>query len=142
MIAPISPFGLIQESLYPNEWYILLACMMLNCTSRKQVDSVLPVFIKKWPAPKDFLEADVLDVENTIKSLGFKSRRTKALREMTQQYLCKNWKHVIELKGIGNYAARSWEIFCKKQLGSEEPKDHALVVYWKWAKSRKTFDND
>lgn len=45
-LPPRSLFGLLQEDLVPNEWMILISCMMLNCTSRKQVEKVFPTFIK------------------------------------------------------------------------------------------------
>jgi len=34
---PVSPFGLIEEELYHDPWKLLLACMLLNKTSGKQV---------------------------------------------------------------------------------------------------------
>ena len=40
-IAPRSPFGLLEEILWADEWKMLVACMMLNCTTRVQVDRVL-----------------------------------------------------------------------------------------------------
>jgi methyl-CpG-binding domain protein 4 len=36
-----SPFGLLEEILWADEWKMLVACMMLNCTTRVQVDRVL-----------------------------------------------------------------------------------------------------
>ena len=38
---PRSPFGLLEEILWEDEWKMLVACMMLNCTTRLQVDRVL-----------------------------------------------------------------------------------------------------
>jgi len=45
-IPPRSGYGLIQEDLWPDEWKILVSCMMLNYTSRKQVEKILPSFFK------------------------------------------------------------------------------------------------
>ena len=132
MIPRRSPFGLIQEDLWPNAWYILVSCMMLNCTSRKQVEKVFPTFIKRWPTPQLFLIADDVDVEMLCKSLGFASRRTKNLKLMTERFVAGDWTHASELPGVGSYAARAWEIFCKGELGATEPNDHALKDYWHW----------
>jgi methyl-CpG-binding domain protein 4 len=132
MIPKHSPFGLLQESLWPNEWLILVSCMLLNCTSRKQVEQVLPTFISRYPTPGVFLKSDVHDVEVLCKPLGFARRRTQNLFKMTQKYVEGSWQHARELPGIGDYAARAWEIFCQNKLGDEPPKDHALVRYWNW----------
>ena len=45
---PKSPVGLIQEELWPDEWKILISCLMLNQTTRKQVDKVIWKFFDKW----------------------------------------------------------------------------------------------
>lgn len=127
-----SPFGLIQEDLWPDTWLILVSCMMLNCTSRKQVEKVLPEFMRRWPTAGDFIRANDEDVIALCKPLGFANRRTTNLKKMTEVYLATDWTHARQLPGIGEYAARAWEIFCEGVLGSEPPKDGALVRYWNW----------
>jgi endonuclease III len=67
-----------------------------------------------------------------ISSLGFQNRRAKRLFEMTEAYQEKKWKHAAELPGVGEYAARAWEIFFKNELGKRQPVDGALALYWKW----------
>lgn len=133
-IPPRSGFGLIQEDLWPDEWKVLVSCMMLNCTSRKQVEKVIPVFFLKWPNAESLSMADEKDISETISSLGFKNRRTKNLLKMSRAYLTKSWNDPRELPGIGEYAARAWEIFFSPKLGDTPPDDGALVVYWKWRK--------
>ncbi len=132
MIPKRSPYGLIQEDLWPNEWLILIVCMMLNCTSRKQVEKVLPAFIEKWPSPMTFINASKEEVAILCKPLGFVNKRTKNMFDMTQKFLCRTWKDPRELPGVGEYVARSYEIFCIGKLGTTAPKDHALVRYWAW----------
>lgn len=136
-IPPRSPFGLIQEDLWSpqSEWLILVSCMLLNRTTRKQVEKVLPEFIQRWPTPSAFItHARRAQVMTLIGPLGFVSRRTDNLMKMSHYYLCGSWEHVQELPGIGAYATRAWEIFCRGELGIEPPKDHALVQYFNWAK--------
>jgi methyl-CpG-binding domain protein 4 len=137
-----SPFGLIQEDLWPNEFMILVSCMMLNCTSRKQVEKVLPEFMRRWPGPGDFIKADDSEVIALCKPLGFAKRRTANLKKMTEMYLATDWTHVRQFPGIGEYAARAWEIFCTGNLGDEPPKDHALVKYYWWAKKNWRIDGE
>lgn len=136
MIPPRSPYSLIQEDLWPDRWLILVSCMMLNCTQRKQVERVLPEFIRRWPTPQAFLAASPQDVVDLCKLLGFATRRTVNLIMMTEHYLNEPWSDVRELPGVGEYAARAYEIFCLSKLGDSPPKDHALVQYWEWAAQR------
>lgn len=131
-IPPVSPYGLLQESLWPNEWAILVGCMMLNCTSRKQVEKVLPTFLSLWPDPGSLISAKDEDVVKVISSLGFGNRRTKGLKMMSMAYREGDWTHVNQLPGIGEYASAAWEIFCRGTVRPEPPKDHALVKYWSW----------
>lgn len=132
-IPPRSPFGLIQEDLWPDNWKILIACIMLNCTTRKSVEKILPSFFTKWPNPHQLLAADPQEISEMISPLGFKNRRTKNLLEMTRAFVC-SFREVRNLPGIGEYAARAWEIFCLNDLGESAPKDHALTKYWHWRK--------
>lgn len=131
---PRSPFGLIQEDLWPDEYAILVSCMMLNCTSRKQVEKVLPEFLRRWPTPVALLEADRTEVESLTRPLGFAVRRTDNLLKMSTHYLTQPWTHARELPGVGTYGARAWEVFCRGIIGDEPPKDHALTRYWEWRK--------
>lgn len=132
VIPPRSPFGLLQEDLWPDQWAILVACMCLNCTSRKQVEKVLGGFFARWPTPQALLAADRVDIETLCRPLGFATRRTDNLLKMSRGYAAGGWSHARELHGVGEYAARAWEIFCRGELGDSVPKDHALVDYWNW----------
>ena len=134
MIPKRSPYGLIQEDLYPDEWKCLISCMMLNCTTRKQAEKVIPSFFKKWPNPFTFLKANEKEVSKEISILGFQNKRAKSLLKMTNVYILNEWKHASELPGIGDYASRAWEIFIKNELGKHKPIDGALALYWSWRK--------
>lgn len=136
-IPPRSPFSLIQEDLWPAEWKILVSCMMLNCTTRKQVEKILPTFFSRWPTPESLASANVQDVSRSISSLGFQNRRAAALIKMTKSYIEKNWSHASELPGIGDYASAAWQIFCLGEIPKDCPKDHALVLYYKWIKEKE-----
>lgn len=137
MIPPLSPYGLIQESLWPNEWRILVACMLLNCTTRKQAERVIPEFFRRWPTPQIFENATVDEVNELIRCLGFGHRRTANLKKMTAGYIAGNWTHARELHGIGEYAATAWEIFCIGVIPDVCPTDGALKKYWTWRKKQE-----
>ena len=70
---PRSPFGLLEEILWSDEWKLLVACMMLNCTTRLQVDRVLWRLFLLVPTPEDAvrLGADDPDCTRLPKVLHF-----------------------------------------------------------------------
>ena len=129
---PKSPHGLIQEDLWPDEWKILISCVMLNQTTRKQVDKVIWQFFDKWPCPDVFLKSKFSEVSDLLKPLGFYNRRPKAMRRFTEEYINHEWEEPIELHGIGKYANDAWKIFCVGDWRVVEPQDHALNKYHTW----------
>lgn len=133
---PRSPWGLIQEDLYPDEWKCIVVCILLNCTSRKQIEKILSEFFHRWPGPTELCSEDPSNIESLISCLGFGKRRTTRLLEMSSKYLKGDWKHVSELPGVGEYATRMWEIFFQGKIGDEPPNDGALKLYWYWMKLR------
>jgi hypothetical protein len=133
-VPPRSPWGLIQEDLWPDAWKILVAGVMLNQTSRKQVEHVLPGFLKRWPTPAAFIDADPLDVREVIKPLGFGNRRTSQLKFMTRDFLDPD-KTIEQYNGVGLYGRAAYYVFCEGKL-PVEVKDHALAVYVDWVRNR------
>lgn len=132
MIPPRSPYSLIQEDLWPSEFRILVSCMLLNCTTRKSVEKILPKLFQEYPDARSLASADFDKLSKLISPLGFGNRRTKNLISMSKKYIEGNWKHAKDLPGIGDYGSAAWEIFIKGILPVECPADHALTSYWKW----------
>jgi len=126
---PKSPHGLLQESLWPDEWKILISCLMLNQTTRKQVDKVVWQFFDKWPDPKSFLGSKHEEVSDMLRPLGFYNRRPKSMRRFTEEYIKREWAEPIELHCIGKYANDAWRIFCRGDWKAVDPQDHALNKY-------------
>jgi len=132
MIPPRSPYGLIQEDLWPDEFKILVTCMLLNCTTRRAVEKVIPKLFSKYPDASSMAAADFDVLSSIIAPLGFRNRRARNIIEMSKHFLRPTWKHASELPGIGPYAAAAWEIFVKNTMPPECPKDHALTLYYMW----------
>jgi len=129
---PRSPHNLIQEELWPNEWKILVSCMLLNLTTRKQLDKIRVEFFNKYPDAAAMAAADEDCLREMIKSLGLANKRAKTLIRFSREYLEKEWKTAKDLHGCGKYADDSWRIFCKGEWQSVEPNDHALNKYCGW----------
>lgn len=133
-IPPVSPYGLIQETLWPDEFKILVSCMLLNCTTRRAAEKVIPKLFERYPDAKSMAAADREELSSLIAVLGFRNRRTDNLIAMSKEYLKGTWSHPRHLPGIGEYASAAWEIFVAGKLPKDPPRDHALVRYWKWRK--------
>ncbi len=129
---PRSPVGMLQEDLWPNEWKILVACLLHNQTSRKQVDKVYEELFQKYPTPNCMRNADVHDLQSLIKPLGMWKRRSKTLQRFSDEYLKKDWTTPKELYGCGKYAEDVWKVFCAGTWKEVEPTDHALNKYCDW----------
>lgn len=129
---PKSPHGLIQEDLWPDEWRILISCLLLNLTTRKQVDGVIFELFERYPTPTSLLNADSTELQTLIKPLGMWRKRTQTLLRFTREYLAGEWDQVIDLFGCGKYANDAWRIFCVGDWQDVEPNDHALNMYHEW----------
>ena len=129
-----SPVGMLQEDLWPDEWKILVACLLHNLTTRKQVDKVYRELFQKYPTPESMRDAKVGELQNIIKPLGMWRRRTRTLKRFSKEYLEKDWNNAIELYGCGKYANDCHKIFCLGEWKDVLPNDHALNQYHDWLK--------
>jgi len=128
-IPPKSPYDLLQERFWPNEWKILVVCLMLNQTSRKQVEPMIHDFFSKYPDPKSILDSKEEDLFSILKPLGLANRRVKTLKKFSSDYINLDWENAKDLYGCGKYANDAHEIFIKGKWKEVVPNDHALVFY-------------
>ncbi len=133
---PRSPHGLLQESLWPDEWRVLVSCLLLNLTTRAQVDKVVDNLFRKYPGPVNMTMANESDLHSIIKSLGLVNKRVKTLKRFSEEYLTKDWETPKELYGCGKYADDAWRIFCRGDWKDVTPSDHALNDYHRFLKKR------
>ena len=86
----MSPFTLLQEELNKDPWKIFVCCIFCNLTKRRTSEPYFWKFLEKWSTP---LKASVLDEEELkilIEPLGLVERRTKALKQMSIDFLNKD----------------------------------------------------
>ena len=118
---------LLQEIYQQDGWKMLTCCMLLNLTNRRQVDVIRDELFKRYPTPKDMMNANQSELAELLKPLGLYNRRAKSLKKMSQGYI-KGFKSVDELYGIGQYAKDSWEIFQNNNM-NVKPTDKVLQEY-------------
>jgi len=130
-----SPYMFIQEIYIQDPWKLLVCCIFLNQTSRKQLDKIRVEFFERYPTPESVIKAEHSEIVELIKPLGFYNRRTNSIKKFSSDYLG-DWVDVKELYGIGKYASDSYEIFIKQNFDIE-PSDKALNKFLYWNKSTK-----
>ncbi|CAM9151368.1 unnamed protein product, partial [Scytosiphon promiscuus] len=129
---PPSPFGLIEELLTDDPWKLLIGCIMLNQTTRSQMDPVLVRFLEKFPSAEVAAAATIDEMTQVVAPLGLQERRPVAIIRFSQEYLSKAWKKPEELYWIGKYAADAHKIFIEGKWRQVQPNDHALKWWVEW----------
>ena len=118
---------LLQEVYACDEWKMLVCCMLLNLTNRKQVDTVREELFDKYKTPYQMKDAVHSELAEILKPLGLYNTRADRLIKMSEGYV-KGFKSVDELYGIGQYAKDSWEIF-QNNNRKVNPTDKVLQEY-------------
>lgn len=129
---PLSPYNLLQEIYIDNPWKIMMSCIMLNLTNRRQVDSVRDELFRRWDGPEAMSDADLNELEDIIRPLGLYKKRALTIKRFSDEWVNKNdIKKISDLHGIGQYASDSWDIFVMGEL-PDSVKDHVLTKYVRW----------
>lgn len=123
-------FGLIQERYWPDEWKMLVCCLCLNLTTRKQMEPIVAHLFDRWPTPQDMASADPDELSEMTVSLGMQHKRAKTLIRFSQEFAL-GFERVKDLHGVGKYAEDSHLIFALGQWQGVRPTDGALIKYWK-----------
>lgn len=134
MIRVHSLRDLIQERYYPDEFKVLVSCLLLNRCRGETVRGVVDTLFSKFPNAFSLAKADVGELTDVLRPLGFQNQRAKRLVDFAHAFLGE-WKDVRELPGVGDYAADCWRIFFLEELGDEPPEDGPLTDYWIAAKA-------
>lgn len=135
MILVRSQRDLIQEEYYPDEFKVLVCCLLLN---RCRGDTVRPIVVEllaRYPDAISMAAADLEALTRLLRPLGLQRQRAKRLVEFSRAYAA-GWEDVRDLPGVGDYAADCWRIFFLEELGDLPPDDGPLAEYWIEAKAR------
>jgi len=142
---------LLQEILlggHPHgateQWQMLVGCILLNQTSRAQVDGVYPELFRYFPGPysvEDLTDEELASLAIIIKPLGLQNVRALRLRQFSARWIdtidirehdietmpLTDWE-LRQLPGIGDYAVDSYAIFVRGEL-DRQPQDKELKRY-------------
>ena len=114
---------LLQEIYQNDDWKMLVCCMLLNQTNRKQVDTIRDKLFRTYPTAKHMMKAKTEILVEILRPLGLYNRRANSLIKMSEGYV--KGLDINELYGIGRYALDSYEIF---QRGNYNVKPSDLVL--------------
>jgi len=118
----------LLQDIYKNDpWKMLVCCIMLNLTTRKQVDKVRHKLFDNYPTPQALAKARLTELSELLMPLGMQYKRAATLKRFSQEYI-DGFVDPIELHGIGKYAKDSWEIFQNNNL-NVQPTDKVLNLY-------------
>ena len=108
-----------------NPYHVLIAELMLQKTTAKQVQGLIEKFLEKFPMILDLEKADIKEIEKLIAPLGMEHRRARVLKGLAEAVVEKHKGQVpysevelIDLPGIGRYIANS--VLCLA-FGRETP---------------------
>ena len=128
--------------MWDRPWRLLLCCILLNQTTRAQVDPVVARLLRAFPDAATMAAADPERLEGILHPLGLHRRRTRTLISFSMAFLKGEWRQPIELPGIGQYGADAFAIFCEGRWREVEPHDHALRWYCDWLRALEASESD
>jgi A/G-specific adenine glycosylase len=97
-----------------DPYRVLVAEKLLQQTTYGHVLKVYAVFFEKFPDIQTLAEAEVSEIENTIRRLGFQRQRSEQFKKIGSAILSEhggkipsNKEDLLRLSGIGNYVANA-----------------------------------
>ena len=76
---------ILQEVYQSDGWKMLVCCIMLNLTNRKQVDRVRHELFKRYPTAKDLSVADYEELSELLTPLGMQFKRAATLMKFSKE---------------------------------------------------------
>ena len=129
----ISPHTLLQEELNRDPWKIFVCCIFCNLTKRFNAEPYFWKVLNEYPTPEALSLACNDQLTKMIKGIGLSRKRSKALIQMSYDYINKEWKdNPTALYGIGKYGSDAYYLFCTDEWERVKPKDYALKLYQEW----------
>jgi endonuclease III len=127
--------NVVEDRLHTTGWRMLVGCILLNQTGRKQVDRVWPDLFRSWPDAPAWCAGAARQPDEQLallRPLGFGKRRHRTITDMSQAWMTRGlgWS-VTDLPGCGAYAQASWDIFVNqlRPPDIDEPEDKELRAF-------------
>lgn len=132
---------LLQLHYRDDPWKMLVACILLNRTSRRQVDRVIDDLFLDYPTPEALASARVHELASLLYPLGMHTRRAQRLVRFAEDWMALDfmWEgttpdgltELSALTGVGEYALDSYRLFVLHDH-SVQPADKELKRWKSW----------
>ncbi|MBP9690715.1 endonuclease III [Candidatus Woesebacteria bacterium] len=97
---------------YRNPWELTVAVILSAQTTDDGVNRITPTLFDRFPEPKDFADASVLEIEKYIKTLGYYRSKAKYLKQSAQTLIDEfggvvpdDENEIQKLSGVGRKSA-------------------------------------
>lgn len=120
---------LLQLEYRHEPWKLLVCCILLNRTQRKQVDRVVNDLFLDYPTPEALATAREDELRDLLYPLGMSRTRARRLIEFAEGWL--SGHEIVQIPGIGKYALDSYRIFVEGDL-TVSPTDKELRRWMAW----------
>lgn len=130
--VPEHKYDLLECHFMPDQWKVLVVCILLNRTTRRQVERIIYGFFREFRDHEELLSKKSL-IQFKLYSLGMATRRTETLINFCLDYIeyLEGNKTIDQLHGIGKYAYDCWRLLFLDDL-TIKPEDKALKNYIKY----------
>lgn len=98
--------------LHYKDWQLLTAIMLSAQSTDKQVDEVLPGLWKRFPELEMIVDADVMEIEEAIKTIGLHKTKAKNIKKCCTQIkdefngkVPASIEELVSLAGVGRKTA-------------------------------------
>ncbi|BDQ32827.1 endonuclease III [Pseudodesulfovibrio portus] len=109
---------------WSDPWQLLVATALSAQCTDERVNKVTPIFFEKWPTIADAAGADVMEVEEVVRSTGFfrnKARNIKAAAtRIMEVYSGEVPRSMAELITLGGVARKTASIVLANAFGINE----------------------
>lgn len=131
---------LLQLRYRHDPWRVLVCCILLNRTSRKQVDSIIDQLFDEYPDASTMARARVGDLRELLHPLGFSFQRAQRLIDMSDEWEsfgdAPSYESIATLTGVGEYARDAYRLLVLNDL-TVEPEDKKLRQWVRWARENE-----
>lgn len=97
---------------HENAFQLLIATILSAQCTDERVNKVTPVLFKRFPTPKSYLNADIQDIEELVRTTGFFKNKAKNIKACAEQLVARHKGEVPQtmeelhaLPGVGRKTA-------------------------------------
>lgn len=141
------PLQAVRWEASGDPWQVMVACVLLNQTSRRQVDAVHPELFRRWPGPRQWVDGDRDAQRELLGPLGLADRRDRLLFLLSWAWVARFprgflssparrlqlWRDVdvTRYPGLGRYAADSFRLFVLGDVAGQPASGDPVVAAWR-----------